>query len=642
MQPSLKMKPPLDKIRITRAYNEIPAGYPCGSVTNQTLATDSRSRPKMTTRSIIVDETTIDLTFPTVSTSMLIVQPFLEFPAPVQEPFKLIATCASRMLSGIDNVFALSRSAKPNVILFPEFSLPGVQAVEQVYRHLQTSLHPSVVIGGVHGLTRSEYESLCSLSNMNVDRCHHPSELTTTDWVNTSITFIRDDAGRLSMWLQPKISPSWPESNTPHQTMFRGSVIRVFVAKFANGAPCRFFSLLCYDWIGQEHGGTIPEAVLTQVNASCSQSKVQKTVEWAFVLQHNPKPNDHTFLGTAKLFLTQVAYPFVLRQNTAVVMTCTASGLAPMRKGGHGFSSFIFNPVAPFDVTACPPTFSTNAKRLRATDTLGTCKDVVFREMGECVHLANVRNPLFVTPDSTDRTAPLESAEVHALNPPQNDPRVPGHSVSAVVKWVNDELDAIPDLASQYFAGNALDASIRQAHQTTISAYRNLPSQNLAIKVATSTVLTSQGKETTLKDDPAKTADDWNGPERSGINHVIQCLILIQSVRSIEATTTELHGRCVEKGIEVAAICGPTHAACKKTFERFAQRTHSPILLITRDVNNSEHLPRELDSFADPRKGAGVKLADSHTLLSKARTLAAAKYQEYVAELFDVTDRRII
>ena len=593
---------------------------------------------------IQVFEESIDLTLPSTCVKMLIAQPYLEFEQPLQEPFKLISACRSRMLSGIANVFAVSNAFQPHVILFPEFTLPGVEAVELLKTTLTSAAnaHPLVVIGGVHGLTRDEYAALCSLSgiDVHVDPTNAVAEVGQTEWVNTSITFIRDNGGHLSLWLQPKLSPSWPETNTPHQSMFRGTAVRIFRARFDNGVPCRFFSLLCFDWIGQECGAPVPETVLEQFNEVCQGTGSPQSVHFAFVLQHNRSPNHLTFLTAANRFLTQASdYPFVQRDNAAIIMACTAGGLAPGQNSFYGYSSLIFSPRAPFETRLCQPSFSTTLRQ-KVSDALGNCKDVVFREMGECIHGIAVRIPTYVVPNSTDRTAPLELAEVFPFNPPIDDPRIPGASVSAVIKWTNDELDVIPDLATSYFQGQELDTPVRNAHQAVISSYRRLPSQDLAQKVHCATA--ARVLELARDCDPASDADDWNTRERTGLRHVMHSLTLIGSVASIDAASSPLHARHTANGVEIATICGTSHALCMRALTAIAQRTYSPILFVSRDDNNMEQLPRELESFVDPRQGAGVKFTDSHTLLARARTATTEQYREFITELFNVADRRII
>ena len=145
---------------------------------------------------IQVFEETIDVTLPSTSVKMLIAQPYLEFRQPLQEPFALLNQCSSRLLSGIDNVFAVSRTFEPHVILFPEFSLPGIDAVDRVKTALLSngSSHPLIVVGGVHGLSQDEYTRVCSLPDVEVHVCqgNGAAAVAQTQWVNTSVTFVKE------------------------------------------------------------------------------------------------------------------------------------------------------------------------------------------------------------------------------------------------------------------------------------------------------------------------------------------------------------------------------------------------------------------------------------------------------------------
>lgn len=577
---------------------------------------------------------------------MLVVQPYLEFRQPLQEPFVLTDECATRLLSGIDNVLSVCDTLAPHFVVFPEFSLPGVDAVDRLKSALMSRPlpRPLIVIGGVHGLSSAEYARLCALPgvSVHVDPTNAANNVGDSQWVNTSVTFVRNNSGDLSLWLQPKLSPSWPEANTPHQSMFQGGAARIFRARFDNGVPCRFLSLLCFDWIGRETGSPVPDAILTQFNSTCQSAGSPQSVHWAFVIQYNRQPNHHTFLTAASEFLTRASnYPYVQRHDAAVVMACTASSRVPARRSGsYGYSSLIFSPRAPFDTTLCRPTFCTNSSRYRSSDALGTCKDVVFREMGECIHAIGVRVPAFVVPDVTDRTPPLERAEVFPLFPPVDDPRIPGSEVSPVVKWANDELDDIPDLVAPYFQGVALEEPIRAAHTTAVHGYRRLPSQPLAVRIHASTA--TRVNESGFVADPALDVDEWDLHERDGLRHVVQSLTLMGSVVAIDSINAQLHARHTANGTEIAAIRGSTHSECLRAFDAFARRTHSPIVLVSRDDNNATHLPREVENFADPRQGAGVKITDSHALLTNARSFTEDQYRDFITELLSVPDRRII
>ena len=592
-----------------------------------------------------VPEQQIDVTLSSTSVKMLIAQPFLEFQAPLQEPFPLRPECAARLLTGIDKIFTVARSFHPDFIVLPEFSLPGVAGVERVMRHISSPdvLHPIILIAGVSGLPRDQYVRLCELQGVIAPEAPNgPASVPQAEWINTSVTFVKNDHGTTSLWVQPKISPSWPEANIYHQAMFQGSVVRVFRARFDNDVPCRFLSVLCFDWIGRENGSAVPETLLRELNAAYRTAGSQQSVQWVFVLQHNPHPNHYTFLNSTNAFLTHTAaHPFVVRNDAAVVMVCTASSQIPARTGQYGYSSLIFSPRAPFETKACLPTFATQSSRLRGSDSLGTCKDSVFREMGECVHAAEVRIPNFVVADSTDRTPALVHAEAHPFSGTVVDPRVPGSGVPAVVKWTNDELDSVPDLCTACFTGTSLADQVRTSQNQMVTGYRHLRSQDLALRI--DGACASRAINAQANGDPAADVDTaWDAEQRRGLRHVIQTLTLIGSVATLDVVTSQLHARYDSAGVEITAITGSTHSLCVSAFKRLAERTHSPIVLVTRDDNNARHLPREAESFADPRQGAGVKFTDSQTLLDAARSNTVPEYTQFITELLNVQDRRII
>jgi hypothetical protein len=594
---------------------------------------------------MVVDEQPIDVTLPADSVRLLLVQPFLQLQEPLQEPFPPSAACAARLAAAIDSVFQNTALHHPHIVLFPEFSIPGVQGVRQVAARLSSAAvdSPTIVIGGVSGLTQAAFTDLCGLPEVAViDLTNAPTRVAGQEWVNTSVTFVKDDAGNVRLWLQPKLSPSWPETHCHHQTMFKGGLVRIFRARFNNEVPFRFFSLLCFDWVGQENQAQIPDALVQQYNEICRTAKAPTDLQWVFVLQHNQSPNHVTFLTATQRFLTQAATaPFVRRKDTAVVMVATATSQHPARgvPDRYGYSSLVFGPQAPFDSNGCWPTFATQSSRLRQSQALATCKDVVFREMGECIHLADVRIPNFVVADPTDRTAALVRAEAFPLVGTTADPRIPSGHVPAVVKWANDELDEVPDLCTTYFGGTPIEPAVRTAHEQMVDGYRRLESQDLALRIDGSCaerMLKSDGRA-----DPAADVDTgWDADVRRGFRHVIQTLTLLGSAAAVTPVGSRLHARGGD--VEIAAIAGMTHAECVKAFKKLAERTHSPIVFVSRDDENAIHLPREAESFADPRGGSGVKLTDAQTLLTAARSKTQIDYQQFVAGLMNVEDRRII
>ena len=113
---------------------------------------------------MLVSEQQIDLTLPSVSVKMLIVQPHLDFQIPLQEPFPVRPECRDRLIKVVDNVFSSYGTFSPQLILFPEFALPGVEGVERVAGHMLSNevASPTVVIGG-----------FLDSQNLNTSDCAH-------------------------------------------------------------------------------------------------------------------------------------------------------------------------------------------------------------------------------------------------------------------------------------------------------------------------------------------------------------------------------------------------------------------------------------------------------------------------------------
>jgi hypothetical protein len=210
-----------------------------------------------------------------------------------------------------------------------------------------------------------------------------------------------------------------------------------------------------------------------------------------------------------------------------------------------------------------------------------------------------------------------------------------------VTKWANDELDGVPDLPDLLFDGNPLQQFLQNAQDKVVSDYRRLSSQDLAFRI--DVACASHADQTRFPGDPAGHVDaKWDDEEQNGLYHLVQTLTLVGSVSILNVPHSHLHARCDSTGIEIAAVRGSTHAECVNSFQRLMNRTHAPIVLVTRDDNNIRHLPMEFQSFTDPRPGAGVKFTDSQALFEAARGKSVPEYTSFIAELLDVPDRRII
>jgi hypothetical protein len=209
---------------------------------------------------------------------------------------------------------------------------------------------------------------------------------------------------------------------------------------------------------------------------------------------------------------------------------------------------------------------------------------------------------------------------------------------------VNDELDALTD---GEFAGTAAETDLKASHARTVEAYRHLQSQDLARRVDGACAMRVQKRQTSTRSDasadPAADIDTvWDAEERGSLQHVIQSLTLIDAAAPLDVDGAQLHARYPAKGVEIGAIRGASHADCVPAFKLWADKTHSPVLFVSRDENNVPVLGREVQSFTDPGGSQGIRITDAQMLLAKARSATDAEYRQFILELLDVPDRRII
>lgn len=598
--------------------------------------------------SIEIIEADIDILLPTAAICMTFSQPFLELEQPFTEPFKLRAETTESLLA-IDRAFDLLKDkTEPQFLLLPEYSICGTDGVRRIIERVGDDAWPcsSTVIGGLHGLTCKEYTELIQVDGitLHVSDANAPGKLNQLEWVNITAVFVKTQTGTIEVWLQPKLHPNSDEANTQHQSMFRGNSVYLFRGQFEDGLPCRFFVMTCFDWIARENGGPqLIDVLLNELNERWQENPA--TLNWVFVPQYNRKPNHSTFLTSAhEVLVNQPKYPAVQRRDCAVVMVCSAASPQPARNGSFGFSSIIFGPTAPFICSTPRHSYSTNTERLRSSDVLKPCKDLVFREMGACLQSCDIRLPQSVVPDTTDRTGPVSGhAFVFPFDKDSSDPRLPSAPVPPVTKWVNDELDLIERLSSTHFVDHAIQNVIESVESECISACRKTPSSEMAWKVSTSSAGRLQRHAKTAPPHPADDVEDWASTETEGLRHIVETITLLSAGTELSTDGTRLHAWHATTGTEVVAIRATTHIQCSKVINTVLSRTHSSVLMVSRDDQNTDILPRELESFLDPRPDPGLRAIDFQSLLKKARhSTTVAEFSDCVEELFDAGERTFI
>jgi hypothetical protein len=209
---------------------------------------------------------------------------------------------------------------------------------------------------------------------------------------------------------------------------------------------------------------------------------------------------------------------------------------------------------------------------------------------------------------------------------------------------VNDELDVLTD---EEFAGTIIEADLKASHARTVKTYRHVQSQDLARRVdgacAERVKKREKSRGAAASHDPAADIDTaWDSDERGSLQHVIQSLTLIDGVAALDAGDAQVHARYPVNGVEIGAVRGPKHADCVPAFKLWADKTHSPVLFVSRDENNLTVLDREVQNFTDPGGAQGIRITDAQSILAKARSATDAEYRKFILELLDVPDRSII
>lgn len=597
---------------------------------------------------IDVERVPIDINIPSDFVRMVTMQPFVQIDSS-QEPYRWKPAAKESQMNAIARTLEVasdqSQGPPAQFTIFPEYSLPGPDAVYLVEEKLSSAEWPNdtVVIAGVDGLPKSEYADLCQNLEVTIDPQNTPARVRNNQWINCCFTWVKDRQGNLRKWIQPKIRPASPELKLRYSDMFQGSVVYVFECQYAPITyPCRFMSLVCFDWVAKISNKTVYEEVLYQLNQKWDGEP--KPLDWAFVIQHNPYPNHPSFLNSTFHFLTDpITYRFVDRDDAAVVHINTAASREPARNGLGAYSACVFSPRAPFDCNCCRPTVCMQPVALRQSDILARCKDIVFREMGECIHSFQIRVSRFVTPDATDRSLPLVNASVHGAGT-LNDPRLSGNAVPASVKWMNDLLDIIDRVSGTDLNGCPLQAQAEKVEPDIINALRYTEPNVIEGKIKLAVTDFSKCDKT-REENIIKNPDSWENNEAEGLVHIMHSLTALGLSYIIDATNSVLHASLDTNNgfIQVVAIKGKTHQDCRQHFDStISVSSPDPIIIITRDHSNLRPTQREFSKIFDTGLETGLKFLDYNSLISMCRESndkqeLRGKLDGYLPE-----DRRII
>lgn len=577
-------------------------------------------------------------------------QPFIRFlsnPGSVpREPFRWSEDAVNEQLNSIKRVLNISQGSFAdrgvNFTLFPEYAVPGIEGVSIINDRISETDWPreSIVIAGVHGITKFEYADLCDKLGAVVTQSNAPDSIRDDQWVNSGVIWVKDRDGAVNKWLQPKVRPAWQEMNVSSNDMFCGSTMYVFEGQYEpSGYPCRFVTFVCFDWVASPAGRTIWREMVTRLNHLGTEA----ALDWVFVIQHNTKPNHPSFLNSTYHFLTDTSYAFVQRDKAIIVHANTAVSPRPVRNGQGGFSACVFSPSAQLDCSGNWPTVCTQPGSLRGSDILERCKDVVFREMGECIHAFSVRVPRFVIPDATDRTCPLPTAGVYDTGD-SNDPRLCGGPVPAAVKWINDSLDIMRPMSANVLSGRPLKATAEAVEPSIIAGIRAIDGRRAADRVnwAASSYSNGVGSRNLIR---RSNADLWSQPETDAMEHLLHSLTAIGMAYSLDVSGAALHGsiQTDEGFVQIVAIRGYSYQDCRRHYDSLLrQQGPDPVLVIARDRDNFYAAVEEFLRLDEIDGERGLAFVDYQTLVNACRTEADTYTLKEKIDAFLPGPRRII
>jgi hypothetical protein len=544
-----------------------------------------------------VDLSTRGVALPNDRVGMVIAQPHVPNASlSLEEPYQCTEQAKQQQLAALTETMAVARAARHGVAkthftVFPEYSIPGLDGVALVENAIRANDWPNgtIVIGGTDGLTQAQYAQLLLGEATHVDAVRNGSDRVAPDeWVNCAITWVKSGDGSVERWIQLKLHPAREEMDVSHQHMFRGSSVYLFKGLLENGAPYRFGTLVCFDWIATVEAQTPCQSILADLHQQAAAN--QLPLSWLFIVQRNKKPSHNTFLSEVAAFFNQTQFPNALRERACLVFANTAGRAAPGRIAEFGACSVVLSPQSLFDQPNCVPTFSKGGPRFRdGSNLLNSYKDLVFRERGACIHSFAQVNPGSLVPGPAGRTFAVDHAHVFPISGPAQ-PRAPAGAVPASIKWLNDELDEIPSLSVAYQTAPLVKYA-NDSHQQIITALRGIGSQS-----ATHVVQLAAQEST------AKHADDWDDTEAEALKNLVHILDIIGIAFTLPAIGVDLaHASLAmnNKTIDVLAIQGASHEDCIEHSKRFLPIPQRQVLLVSRDRDNTDW-QRRFGSFLQP------------------------------------------
>lgn len=520
---------------------------------------------------------------------MVVAQPHMSFIG--DGPFTVSPQTIQHAFECIDETLAVARKCmhgadRTHFTIFPECTLPTVEGVGRITEALKKENWPTetIVIGGVDGLTRQQFADLLKRPNIIYDSVDNALDRIRADqWVNCCVTWVKLPTGEVQCYVQPKLAPAWAELNLSHDSMYQGKSIFLFKGTHSDStAPYRFATLLCFDWIGAANNRRMWQWLLQGINDAAAKMEAVLPLTWLFVAQCNPEPSHASFMGQVAQFFDSTQYPNVNRANTCLIMANVAGRATPGKADQFGRSAVIFTPDR-FVKPGCMPTYCNGGSPHRLGNPLENFLDAVFRERGACIHSFIVLNPDALARGSAGKRLALADATVHPFAG-THDPRAPSGSVSAVVKWINDDLDDCAKSLAKKHHTAPLAGAAGIAHQNSVIALRKLPASALSRAVGTASPGTGEANP-----------DSWKERESQAMCHLLHTF----SILEVGLYRPTFHGlgahATIQKedvSLEVVAVIGKSHEECDTHVMGKVLPHRGQLLMVSRDEDNTRWNPR--------------------------------------------------
>ncbi len=551
---------------------------------------------------IEVEEIELNITVRASGIGMVNMQPFVQ--RCDHEPYHWQEDKKDKQIERIIRTLEIAKKPdhgceKTHFTIFPEYSIPGLQGIRKIQEIIRDNSWEggTITVGGVDGLTKGEYSTLCNEDMTQVHQKNKPERIQEGQWINCCITWAKQTDGTVKRWVQPKLVPAAQEELCPAYHMFQGKAVYVFRPRISvqdSELPFRFLSFICKDWIGNIGGSNVVDVVLSQLDRQRGKAIDRLDIYLCLILQRNPRPDYSLFLQNTVRYLNENMYVSIRRSDGAVLFVNNAGRNSPGPCTDFGKSGFVFHPNCSFisHKEYCPPTYT-----LRKREELATCKEARFRESGACIVSFKFLPPIpsIVSRIPATPMIPMNPAIVHSIDSPveglEADPRTPAQEVPASVKWVNDCLDVVGHLL-EHEIERPLKNQVKITHEAVCKEIRKGKDAFLCryIVMASCGIEKKEDKWIDIKRE-IPSVDNWDRNERQSLETVLHSLSIMKVWnKSLKVNGSPAHAtmKIQDKIIDVVVAHGNTHKECfeyaKNQYPGSEQRS---VIVVTRDIDNS-------------------------------------------------------